>query len=177
MLQRKAIRRIAGAARAGAAGTLRAGALLADALLAGVLVAGSLACATPAAGPPPGVGSSCDGTWSIPTDGVAIVPFTGAVYGKTAGERRPLAGARFVVVAGAPHERLPFLAGADGRFQGKILMPTHATRECRDGVVKAGYVVGSVTLSVRAEGCEDVIVTVDARWQARDIELSCKEKK
>jgi len=158
--------RARGAAGAGAAGVL----------LAVAIVAGALACATPAGGPPPEIGSSCDGTWSIPTDGVSVVPFTGTVYGKTGGDRRPLEGARFVVVAGAPHGRLPILAGAAGRFQGKILLPTHATRECRDGVVKAGYVVGSVTLSVRAEGCEDSIVTVDARWQARDIELTCKSR-
>ena len=56
-------------------------------------------------------------------------------------------------------------------------LATHATRECRDGVVKAGYVVGSVTLSVRAEGCEDSIVTVDTRWKARDIDLTCKKEK
>ena len=149
----------------------------AGAVLAVALVAGALACATPAKGPAPEVGSSCDGSWSIPTEGVSIVPFTGSVYGWTGGERRPLEGARFVVVAGAPHGRLPLLAGAEGRFQGKILLPTHATRECRDGVVKAGYVVGSVTFSVRAEGCEDSVVTVDARWKARDIDLTCKSKK
>jgi hypothetical protein len=144
--------------------------------LTGAIVAGALACATPAGGPPPEVGASCEGTWSIPTDGVAVVPFAGTVHGRTAGAaRRPLEGARFVVVAGAPHGRLSFFAGAEGRFQGKILLPTHATRECRDGVVKAGYVVGSATISVRAKGCEDTIVTVDARWQARDIELNCKE--
>ena len=140
---------------------------------------GAVACATtpaPPPGGPPQAGASCEGDWSVPTDGVAIVPFAGTVYGWTeGGERRPLEGARFVVVAGAPHGSLSFLTDPEGRFQGKMILPTHATRECRDGVVKAGYVVGSATISVRAKGCKDTVIAVDARWEPRSIDLRCGE--
>jgi len=152
---------------------------LLPAIVAVAFAGGFLACATPAAvtpqGGPPEAGSSCSGDWATGSDGVSIVPFAGTVLGRTPdGTRRPIPGARFVVVAGAEPGRLSILTDDQGRFQGKLLLPTHGTRECRDGVVKVGYVIGIATISVRAKGCADAEVTVDAGWEPRAIDLRCE---
>lgn len=153
---------------------------LLSAIVAVALAGGFLSCATPAPVPPQGgppePGSACSGTWTTSTEGVAVVPFAGTVFGQaTEGTRRPIAGAKFVVVAGAEYGRLPILTNDQGRFQGKLLLPTHGTRECRDGVVKVGYEIGIATISVRAKGCADTEVTVDAGWEPRAIDLRCEQ--
>jgi len=142
---------------------------------------GPLACATPAGvappGGPPAAGSACAGTWTTGSEGVAVVPFAGTVLGQAPdGTRRPIPGAKFVVVAGEETGRLPILTDDQGRFQGKVLLPTQGTRECRDGIIKVDYVIGIATISVRAKGCANTEVTVDAGWQPRAIDLGCEKE-
>jgi len=149
-------------------------------MLAGAL-AGGVACATPVAVAPQGrlpePGSPCSGAWTTGSDGVAVVPFAGTVFGQVQdGTRSPIAGARFVVVGGAEYGRLPILTDDQGRFQGKVMLPTHATRECKDGVIEVGYTIGIATVSVRAKGCANAEVTIDAGWEPRPIELLCEDR-
>jgi len=149
-------------------------------IVAVALAGGSFSCATPAGvapqGGPPEAGSTCTGTWTTGSEGVSVVPFAGTVFGQAPdGIRRPIPGARFVVVAGAENGRLPILTDDQGRFQGKVLLPTQGTRECRDGVIKVDYVIGSATISVRAKGCANAEVTVDAGWEPRSIDLRCED--
>ena len=139
------------------------------------------ACATtppgaPAPGQPlPEPGSPCTGTWTSDTAGVVIVPFAGSVSGEAPdGTRHPVAGARLEVVAGPAQGDLSILTDAQGRFQGKLLLPAHGARECRDGVITAAYDIGSVRIAVRADGCSETHLTVDSRWEPRTITLTCE---